>query len=83
MLKSIESLVSFVAVNLCQVPGTVSGGKCQSVLLLQRKKNNFPLKVRLLAVPHFQLLLKSFEKLGARRSGRDRRDAPVFHGRYQ
>ena len=26
---------------------------------------------------------KSFEKTGARRSGRDRRNAPVFQGGYQ
>ena len=34
--------------------------------------------------PSFEAALqKSFEKLGARRSGRDRRNAPVFQGGYQ
>ena len=34
--------------------------------------------------PSFEAALeKSFEELGARRSGCDRRNAPVFHGGYQ
>ena len=34
--------------------------------------------------PSFEFALqKSFQKSGARRSGRDRRNAPVFQGGYQ
>ena len=47
------------------------------------KTNYFLMKVRLLAVLHLELLLRSFEKSGARRSGCDRRNAPVFRGGYK
>ena len=54
ILGSTISLVSFVAVDLCQVPGRVREASARGCC----KKNNFLLKVRLLAVPHLKLLLK-------------------------
>ena len=44
------------------------------------KRNNSLLGVRLLAVRHLKLLERSFERSGARKSGHDRRNAPVFLG---
>ena len=47
-------------------------------------KNQFSDSSPTASRPSFESALqKSFEKSGARRSGRDRRNAPVFHGGYQ
>ena len=71
MLRSKLSLVSLVAVDLCQVPGRVRRGESQCVLLLWKKKQ-FSVGSPSANRPLFEAALeKSFEKWGARKSGRD------------
>ena len=66
--------MSLVAVDLEQVPERVR--IC--------KKKQFSVESPSASRPSFEAaLVKSFRNSGARRSGRDCREAPVFQGRYK
>ena len=56
----------------------------QRVSLVAAKKKHFSIESPSASRPSIEAVSKkNFEKLGARRSGRDRRNAPVSHGGYQ
>ena len=60
------------------------GKKRQSSVSPGVLKKQFSVNSPVVSRPSFESALeKSFEKSGARRSGRDRRNAPVFQGGYQ
>ena len=66
----------------CSSPG--KGKKRQSSASPGVSKTQFSVCSPSVSRPSFESVLqKSFEKSGARRSGRDRRNAPVFQGGYQ
>ena len=80
MWRSMRSLVSLVVVG--QVPGKARRGNRQCVLVSQKKQ--FSVSSPSVSRPSLEFALeKSFEKSGARRSGRNRRNAPVFQGGHQ
>ena len=75
-----EKLGLFVVVG--QVPGKARIGNRQWVLVSQKKQ--FSVSSSSVSRPSIESALeKSFEKSGAKRSGRDRRKAPVFKGGNQ
>ena len=80
MWLSMKNSDSHVAVD--QVPGRAKKGSHPQVLVSQKKQ--FSVGSPVVSRLSFESALeKSFEKSGARRSGRDRRNAPVFQGGYQ
>ena len=68
----------------CSRSSPGKGKKRQSSASPGVSKKQFSVSSPSVSRPSFESALqKSFEKLGARRSGRDRRNAPVFQGGYQ
>ena len=68
----------------CSRSSPGKGKKRQSSASPGVSKKQFSVSSLSVSRPSFESALeKSFEKSGARRSGRDRRNAPVFQGRYQ
>ena len=68
----------------CSRSSPGKGKKRQSSMCPGASKKQFSVSSPSVSHPSFESALeKSFEKSGARRSGRDRRNAPVFQGRYQ
>ena len=68
----------------CSRSGPGKGKKRQSSMSPGVSNKQFSVSSPSVSRPSFQSALeKSFEKSGARRSGRDRRNAPVFQGGYQ
>ena len=68
----------------CSRSGPGKGKKRQSSARPGVAKKQLPVCSPSVSRPSFESALeKSFEKSGARRSGRDRRNAPVFQGGYQ
>ena len=82
MLRSMRSLVTLVAVDLRQVREEQKEANASESPGVAKKQ--FSVESPSVNRPSFAAALeKSFEKSGARRSGRDRRNAPVFQGGYQ
>ena len=68
----------------CSRSSPGKGKERQSSMSLGVSKKQFSVSSPSTSRPSFESALqKSFEKSGARRSGRDRRNAPVFQGGYQ
>ena len=68
----------------CSRSSPGKGKKRQSSMSLGVLKKQFSVSSPSVCRPSFESALeKSFEKSGARRSGRDRHNAPVFPGGYQ
>ena len=68
----------------CSRSSPGKGKKRQSSASPGVSKKQFSVSSPSVSRPSFETALqKSFEKSGARRSGRDRRNAPVFQGGYQ
>ena len=68
----------------CSRSSPGKGKKRQSSMCPGVSEKQFSVSSPSVSRPSFESVLeKSFEKSGARRSGRDRRNAPVFQGGYQ
>ena len=68
----------------CSWSSPGKGKKSQASMSIGVVKKEFSVSIPSASRPSFESALqKSFEKLGARRSGRDRRNDPVFQGQYQ
>ena len=68
----------------CSRSSPGKGKKRQSSVSPGVPKKHFSVNSPVVSRPSFESALeKSFQKSGARRSGRDRRNAPVFQGGYQ
>ena len=68
----------------CSRSSPGKGKKRQSPMCPGVSKKHFSVSSPSVSRPSFESALeKSFEKSGARRGGRDRRNAPVFQGGYQ